>query len=214
MPYLLALGGDQNGRFLDLSGGVTLGTDHTCEIHLRDTRVSWRHACVQADGAGASVEDLGSSDGTFVNGQPVDNANLQDGDILGIGGIRFVFLAAVPDGSQASRQDVLRPASQEINQLRQKVEEFEAFVAERADELTRATAQLKAAKEDFAERERRAFHAHQTDREALESELRDVRSKARGVEAEVVGRFAMVVGGGPGGVEGRQQQPQVSTERG
>ena len=166
MPYLLALGGDQNGRFFDLSAGVTVGTDRTCDVHLRDSRVSWRHARVQADDASALVEDLGSSDGTFVNGQLVDRAELQEGDIVETGGSRFAFLAAVPEGAQAPPRDVLRPASQEIKQLREKIEEL---VAERTHDGTRLTAQL---------------DVFRSERQALESELRDARSKIQAAEAE------------------------------
>jgi len=54
---------------VELVEGVTLiGRDPSCEISIPDPQISRRHARVQFDGASATIEDLGSSNGTRVNG--------------------------------------------------------------------------------------------------------------------------------------------------
>ena len=58
-----------------------------------DPRVSRHHAglTVDADEQQISIEDLGSKNGTFVNGRPVDQAYLVDGDLVRVGGSFFVL---------------------------------------------------------------------------------------------------------------------------
>src|SRR5947209_6561106 len=50
---------------------IVLGRDPTCDCVLNDPMISWRHAQVVRSADGAVVEDLGSSNGTFVNGKRV-----------------------------------------------------------------------------------------------------------------------------------------------
>lgn len=60
------------------------------DILLADDRISRTHAMFFLDEDGASVVDLFSTNGTMVNGQSVDDADLHDGDIVHIGEQRFV----------------------------------------------------------------------------------------------------------------------------
>jgi len=54
---------------VELAVGVTLiGRDPNCELRVADPQISRRHARIQFDGARATIEDLGSSNGTRVNG--------------------------------------------------------------------------------------------------------------------------------------------------
>ncbi len=87
---------------LDRSRVVTIGRDEECDIHLPDRQVSRRHARIYWTGEQYRIEDLGSKNGTHVNGQEVqsnDPCPLQDGDELQIA-LRFK-LAFVDAGATA-----------------------------------------------------------------------------------------------------------------
>lgn len=60
------------------------------DILLDDALTSRTHAMVFVDEVGASLVDLGSTNGTFVNAEPVTDAELGDGDVIHIGRARFV----------------------------------------------------------------------------------------------------------------------------
>jgi pSer/pThr/pTyr-binding forkhead associated (FHA) protein len=62
--------------------------------------VSRRHACIRVRGNEASVEDLGSKNGTFLRGAKLEGvADLRNGDEIGIGGARLRFRAGYGPGS-------------------------------------------------------------------------------------------------------------------
>lgn len=74
-----------------LEAGRTLvvGRGTTCDIRLADDTVSRHHAELLADQAEVSVRDLGSANGTAVNGATVGSAVLRDGDEIAFGRLRF-----------------------------------------------------------------------------------------------------------------------------
>jgi DNA-binding winged helix-turn-helix (wHTH) protein len=82
-----------DGRTVVLAIGENLvGREPTVEVLLDSVRVSRRHAKIIVIGETASIEDLGSRNGTIVNGARLDDsAALSDGDEIVIGGfvIRF-----------------------------------------------------------------------------------------------------------------------------
>lgn len=73
---------------------VTVGRLATCEIALSDTNVSRTHAAFVADPSGWHVEDLGSTNGTLLNGRHVKREPLRDGDVVQVGVTKLVFHAA------------------------------------------------------------------------------------------------------------------------
>ncbi|QSB14682.1 FHA domain-containing protein [Natronosporangium hydrolyticum] len=73
-----------------LSRPITIGRDKENDIVLTDLLVSRRHARLEPTPYGFQVQDLGSSNRTFVNGVPITSAPLQAGDLLTIGRTRFV----------------------------------------------------------------------------------------------------------------------------
>jgi hypothetical protein len=67
--------------------------DRVDDVALVDDSVSARHAMVFCDEAGVSVLDLGSTNGTFKNGDRVVSADFAEGDVLRVGETRFSVAA-------------------------------------------------------------------------------------------------------------------------
>lgn len=76
-----------------ISGRSRIGRSEESEIVLLDPGVSRAHAVVEVNGAAAMVRDLGSTNGTFVNGRRVEGEALRDGDELRVGSTRLRFEA-------------------------------------------------------------------------------------------------------------------------
>ena len=69
-----------------------VGRDEGCDLVLEDERVSRRHAYLRAHPDGrAELHDLGSANGTFVNGRRVRELRLRDGDEIALGNSRLIF---------------------------------------------------------------------------------------------------------------------------
>jgi adenylate cyclase len=90
-PYL-------TGRLLDgklsefpLGARTTLGRHPANTLRLADREVSKEHACVERAGTGFIIKDLGSSNGTYVNGRRVRELKLKEGDEIALGNSRLVF---------------------------------------------------------------------------------------------------------------------------
>ena len=79
---------------------VVIGREVQCAIMLNDNSVSRQHSSITRLAEGYLVKDLGSSNGTYVNGQRIQEYLLQDGDRVSIGDIEFWFEA--PASEQAS----------------------------------------------------------------------------------------------------------------
>jgi Protein of unknown function (DUF3662)/FHA domain len=80
------------GRFPLRSDLVVLGRARECEIHLSDPNISRRHAEIRMDGGFYAVVDLGSTNGTELNGQRIKHARLSDGDVIAIGQTELTFV--------------------------------------------------------------------------------------------------------------------------
>lgn len=76
-----------------LAGTSRVGRSDRSEIVLSDPSVSRAHAIVEVSGDEAVVRDLGSTNGTFVNGRRVTTQALHDGDELRFGNTRLKFEA-------------------------------------------------------------------------------------------------------------------------
>lgn len=73
---------------------VTIGRDPGNDLVIDDLRASRRHArLLLAPGQAPTIEDLGSQNGTFVNGREVASSRLADGDLVGIGSVTFRYAA-------------------------------------------------------------------------------------------------------------------------
>lgn len=83
-PALLTLTRPDGGT-VPLAAGLTLGRGDDNDIVLHDGRVSRRHAQIVADGDGFAIEDLDSTNGTFVDGRRVGRGRLDAGTKVVLG---------------------------------------------------------------------------------------------------------------------------------
>jgi ABC-type multidrug transport system ATPase subunit len=74
-----------------IEGAAILGRDAACDIVLNSPSVSRQHAVIRCNGDVCQIADLGSTNGTFVNGTRIQTSALRDGDTIWIGGIQIYF---------------------------------------------------------------------------------------------------------------------------
>jgi hypothetical protein len=85
--------GLSSGSTFDLGAGAVLGRGEMAEIQLDDPYASSRHARIIWEGALPVLEDLGSTNGTYLNGEAVDGPKpLHVGDRIRIGDSEFSYL--------------------------------------------------------------------------------------------------------------------------
>ena len=87
--------GAMMGRKFELGKDVIIGRGSDCDIQIDRDSVSRRHARIQREErtGGWRVEDLGSTNGTYVGSEPVKERILRDSDLLKIGSTIFKFLS-------------------------------------------------------------------------------------------------------------------------
>ncbi len=105
-------GADQGKRFELADAAVGLGRDGSNAIRLHDHEVSRRHAEVRREGEVFRVVDVGSANGTYLNGEAVEGAALRSGDQVRVGQTVMLFDAASPASREMTdRVDLLKLAS-------------------------------------------------------------------------------------------------------
>jgi len=100
--------GDGAERTFELVSDVVLGRDKGADVVLTDPsgEVSRRHARIVIRGTEAVLEDLGSSNGTFVNGERLDGPYaLRAGDMVELGGCTLEFVPAPAPATTRSGSD-------------------------------------------------------------------------------------------------------------
>ena len=89
---LVVIDGPSAGTEFDIAGSSVIGRDPSSGIVLDDPEASRRHASLSADDDGLTVEDLGSTNGTYVNGERVDSPrHLHAGDLVTIGQTQLTY---------------------------------------------------------------------------------------------------------------------------
>lgn len=89
-------------RSVTVAGPMVIGRAAECEISLRDPRASRQHARLHARDGHLVLTDLGSTNGTRVNGQRIREVVLGGGDRIIIGETELVVADGAPDPSAAS----------------------------------------------------------------------------------------------------------------
>lgn len=74
-----------DGEAIALFDGLRIGRSDDNDVAIADGRVSRHHARIVAAGSGFAIEDLDSSNGTFVDGTPVTHARLHPGASIVVG---------------------------------------------------------------------------------------------------------------------------------
>lgn len=90
-------GGLDPGERFDLFGGLSIGRSSDADVRIEDRFASAVHSRVYSRGANYYVEDMNSTNGTFLNGALLDGeAELSDLDEIKIGDTEFRFELQVP----------------------------------------------------------------------------------------------------------------------
>jgi len=107
MAEITFTAGPYTGHKLDVpETGMLFGRAEDCTLMLNDGEVSSRHAQLSLQDGMWCLYDLQSSNGTLVNGQPIQAIVLNSGDLVAIGATQFTFAT---DGAAATAQPT--PAS-------------------------------------------------------------------------------------------------------
>jgi sulfate permease, SulP family len=93
-------------------GTSAIGRDPTSSIYLKDPQVSWQHALLVCTPDGCIIEDLGSSNGTFVGGQRVKQHVVRHGETVKVGPYELTFnLRHAPSPTSASERTLFAAAA-------------------------------------------------------------------------------------------------------
>lgn len=97
MPRLLVNPGTSQQWEIQLKPGAnTLGRSPACDAQVEHESVSGTHCEVMVNGESVAVKDLGSTNGTFLNRAPIQEATLAAGQRLQLGGVEMEFIADPP----------------------------------------------------------------------------------------------------------------------
>lgn len=93
---LVSYAGNKPELIFPVAGSqVTIGRDTGSHIQLPDVKVSRHHAVLEPDGEGWLLRDLGSSNGSYVNAERIEQRGLQHGDQIQIGPFCLYYLRDV-----------------------------------------------------------------------------------------------------------------------
>ena len=135
---LILLKKNSSQKAFPLSSGVTvIGRRHDCDLRIPLMSVSRRHCQLNRDEGILKIRDLGSRNGTYLNGKRIDEAVIQAGDYIEVGPLKFVLQI---DGEP---KDIAKPelAAQALPQDRPSTgdsaaDDFDSFIEmDEADSL-------------------------------------------------------------------------------
>src|SRR3954471_8146382 len=99
------------GREQNLQAGATIGREG-CDVNLMDPEVSRRHAAIRDQGGSLAIEDLGSTNGTYVNGSRISAVTvLKDGDEVRLGNTVWAIRSTAPADAGATSVGNVPPAA-------------------------------------------------------------------------------------------------------
>jgi pSer/pThr/pTyr-binding forkhead associated (FHA) protein len=89
---LILLKKNNSQKAFSLSSGITvIGRRHDCDLRIPLMSVSRRHCQFNRDEGVLKIRDLGSRNGTYLNGKRIDEAVIQAGDYIEVGPLKFVL---------------------------------------------------------------------------------------------------------------------------
>jgi len=98
VAHLIRLGSDGEPQQWPIAeGNLTVGRAKDCQIWIPNTCLSRRHTQLRCEGRRTVITDLGSANGTFVNGVQVQEAQeLRHGDLVRVGPLEFRYESLTP----------------------------------------------------------------------------------------------------------------------
>ncbi|MEK7691839.1 MAG: FHA domain-containing protein, partial [Bdellovibrionota bacterium] len=90
-------GSANHETFEIIKNEVAIGRGSECDIILKDKKSSRKHTIIRRAGTQFTVQDTGTTNGTFVNGERIETKEIESGDKIRIGGTEFEFKAINPD---------------------------------------------------------------------------------------------------------------------
>ncbi len=86
-PVLTVTRGERKGEVFPLSGesSISIGRARANDVVLDDASVSSQHCRIRPEPGGFVVHDMKSTNGTQVNGRPIDHHRLAEGDVIQVG---------------------------------------------------------------------------------------------------------------------------------
>jgi len=114
MAMLIVIRGPGAGTQIPLRDGVQkVGRDSQCDIYFDDTETSRNHAEIQCGSGHTIIKDLGSSNGTFVNGEPIRLHQLKAGDFIQVGKRLMVYRPSHADVISGDSDVEILPANKD-----------------------------------------------------------------------------------------------------
>jgi S1-C subfamily serine protease len=107
--WLEVLSGEDAGRVVEVRQPLVLGRVRGSDLVIRDARASRRHAELTPEHGGLRLRDLGSANGTLVDGLPATDRLLHGGEEVQIGGVRIAVLREAPAVTGAPIPEPVRP---------------------------------------------------------------------------------------------------------
>lgn len=133
-----------------IEGSMTIGRSPSNPIHLNDPGASWVHARIYDDGMECIIEDLKSTNGTFLNGRKISKAKLHKGSTIRIGNSIFRYMEdeedapdhftetqeiGEPSGGKEPKNIYLRPRSRRLEEAIDKIPIFKEITPSERKEL-------------------------------------------------------------------------------
>lgn len=141
-PVLISQTGELKGKRWLLSGNeIVMGRASDCDIVISDRQVSRYHAQITKRESGYFLEDLGSKNGTHLNGAPIDGPErLQDGDVIQVAlALKLMFV-----GTEATVPlSVEEAATMGLGRLRMDAEAHRVWVVDQEVEPPLSPAQYR-----------------------------------------------------------------------
>ncbi|HSQ24420.1 MAG TPA: sigma 54-interacting transcriptional regulator [Pyrinomonadaceae bacterium] len=172
-PRLVAISGSKKGMTFPLTDAeATIGRESVNTISLRHPSISRRHSVIRKVGEEFTIADLGSYNGTFVNGIPIKEQTLAHADQVRVGNIELLFL--LEEGEDTTSGHLVRLYDSDPVPQSSKVIDSEALLQQTERALVQFPAGERAARDlaallKIATRINRLRRTHELVREILDS---------------------------------------------
>ena len=103
MTKLIFIGADGAPEVPVPDQGVTFGRSSDCDLPIPENSVSGHHGMLRFEGGRWMLHDTNSSNGSFVNGRRVTDAELHNGDTLQFGDVQVRFVTDAPSAQPAPK---------------------------------------------------------------------------------------------------------------